>query len=322
MKTRIFALIIVAALLALAGCSNSSLASSGVTSSLQLETTPPVSSSSISSSASSEEQREPSEVSQSKETEKSEVLNSGYDEIANRYTDSEMAVIFPSDKTEINIHLVEQWALDYQNGTPSMLPVYWFGIASPSIMLIESNGNSQYTMDIYSRDGPPLQYTSGYLVERKYDYVFGADFPAEIHPIPILKKLGGDNGYEWDGKTALGSLSLDDIVEKAKDISTRVTTYAQYNQGIRGSGIYLSDNIMSAATPYESHRIYKIQEVREKDGDLFYIVAGYDDKTQQISLDRIVISADGTNAFLVDEEGGGWIYCYDENERIIAPNRD
>lgn len=186
---------------------------------------------------------------QADEIEENSASDSVYDEIVKQYKDNEMATIFPSDRTENNIHLVEQWVLDYQQGTSATLPVYWFGIAGPSIMIIESHGDKEYTMDIYSCNGTSTHHTSSYVVERKYDYVFGADFPANIHPIPIQKKLAGDNAYEWDGKTALGSLSINEVVAKAEDIGSKVNTFYLYSHNIRGSGIYMSESVMSAATP-------------------------------------------------------------------------
>ena len=121
-------------------------------------------------------------------------------------------------------------------------------------------------------DGPQLlkTYESSCVLERAYDYVFGADFSADIMRNAIVfHKVSAPEMIKMDWEPQSDSpfdngVTLEEAEERATELDQRIYAHMAVIPNITGGGVYLRQNIIDQAVDFEWwERHYKVTEAIE-----------------------------------------------------------
>lgn len=235
-----------------------------------------------------------------------------------------------------NTHLLKEWVSDYQQGKPGKVAVFMDGLGFPSLLsVLESDGSATYTITCYG-DTPsdssiiytPSVYQSSLIIEREYDYVFGADYPADsrsdslvVHhrPAPTVEKM------DWnpDIDKLIGKLTLEQVQETAKLIDERIVRYGSVIPSFYSGGYYLRQSVLDAAGDHFVFEMYyKVTGAVKIDGNPFYLVYGNRDiqALEQGEHGGVVLAVSGGGSLVFNQSmvDGSWIFVDDKNQNIIS----
>jgi len=261
---------------------------------------------------------------------------SNYDEAIALYEEDEL-VRDNDDSTYLkNVELLESWIDNYQQGIPGEVAVVFSTEGGPSLYVLESNGSATYTITEYRTwafNGSQLlkTYESSCVVERAYDYVFGADFSADImrnaivfHKVPAPEMMEMDWEPQSDSPFDNG-ITFEEAEERATEMDQRIYSHLTVIPNITGGGVYLRQNIIDQAVDFEWwERRYKVTGAIDAGGRTCYVISGNSDieALERGESDGNVkaVSIDGNLVFIANEAHGGWIFVDDAEQQIITPN--
>lgn len=237
-----------------------------------------------------------------------------------------------------NVDLLKVWVTDYQQGKPGKVAVLMDGLGFPSYLYVfESDGSKAYTITCYRSkfgDGPseippPSIYQSSLIIERAYDYVFGADYPADSQGNPLVihnRAVPAVEEMDWNPDTdkPFDEFSMEQAVEVAKGIQERLYRYMTIIPGFYSGGYYLRESVLNAASDYSGPDFhYRVTGAIKIDGNPFYVVYWNQEKEalerDEHSGNVVAISEDGKLAFIQSMVDGRWTFVEDKDEKAIIP---
>lgn len=212
------------------------------------------------------------------------------------------------------------------------------GMGFPSnLYVFESNGGKTYTMTCYrdtpvngsSELPPPSVYTSLMVVERAYDYIFGADYPADSETAPLVihsRSAPVIEESDWNpaADKLFGHISMAQAEDAAKEVQERISKYSSVIPSFYAGGYYLRESVLNEARDYSCPEYYyKVTGAIKIDGEPFYVVYGNQDRED---LERgeyggsiFAVSGDGSLVFTQSMLDGRWIFVEDKNEKVVVP---
>ena len=233
-----------------------------------------------------------------------------------------------------NIALLETWIKDYRDGKSGSVAVLSDGMGyPPALYILESNGSATYAITVYnksfadgsSRTPSPFVYESSIVIERTYDYIFGADFPADILRNVIVVHKGtpptaGELTLNLQPK--LDGISFEAAELRAEEINDQLKKHMSIIPNIYNGGVFIRESIVNAAVDNAGLDFYYKTVGTVKIGnDNFYVIYGNSDQEVlnrgEHSGSVTAVSLDGRLVFIQSMVDGQWIFVDDNTEEKV-----
>ncbi len=221
-----------------------------------------------------------------------------------------------------NTMLLAEWVSaynqqDYESTVAVFLDAHGMGDA---LYILECDGGPEYTVTVHSESGEET-YRSSKVIERAYDYVFGADIPSEEKQYAVVlhhsTPVGTVENLVIHELRPLYGITPAEAEVRARDTEERI--YTSTSAGYAG-GYYLKEDATSPMPEGYTLPSFKAVGVVRLQDRLYYLVCGNADKTALEKGEHggvvYAVSADGALVFTQSMEGGEWIFVDDVNQAV------
>ena len=168
------------------------------------------------------------------------------------------------------------------------------------------------------------------VVKRKYDYVFGADLPADLKRNAfVIHRTAPPSDMEaidWNPETdpPYEGISPSDAEQRAKEIDERLARHMSVISNIYGGGVYLRESILNAAADYKppAPSLYRTAGAIRMGAETFYVVYIHwdEDALRRGEYGNVsAVSTDGRLVFNQSMVDGSWLFIDDAGQEVIVP---
>lgn len=231
-----------------------------------------------------------------------------------------------------NTTALVEWVQNYRAGLSNRVTILLDGLGFPSrVYVLESDGSPTYTITEYrsvaeSTASDPIVYESSVVIERAYDYVFGADISSDVRPHAVVihhTPPAQPEEMAWDPAQSLPfhGITPADAENRAKEVHNRISRHMSVIHNIYAGGVYLKKSVLEQAEDYEApQRLCKTVGAIRLGSHICYMIYGHPDQEalerREHSGDVTAVSIDGALVYIQSMVDGSWIFVDDANQAI------
>lgn len=229
-----------------------------------------------------------------------------------------------------NTTALVEWVQNYRAGLSNQVAILLDGLGFPSgVYVLESDGSPTYTITEYrsvaeGTASDPIVYESSVVIERAYDYVFGADISPDVRPHAVVihhTPPAQPEEMTWAPAQSppFHGITPAAAENRAKEMKNRISQHMSVIPNIYAGGVYLKRSVLEQAENYEAPQFfYKTVGAIRLGCHICYMIYGHTDQEAlergKDSGDVTAVSIDGALVYIQSMVDGSWIFVDDANQ--------